>query len=228
MIESARWREIKSFVRREGRMTPLQKQALTLLWPKFGLEIDQRLDLSQVFARSAPCVLEIGFGMGDSLLQLAIQHKDKNYLGVEVHTPGVGALLHQIEVNALTNIRLFKEDVKLVLREVIPDASLDECLIFFPDPWHKKRHHKRRLIQPDFIELLAQKIKPGGILHLATDWQSYAEQMMQVLTESTFKNTENKGEYASSENLRPETKFERRGKRLGHEIWDLVFFKDKT
>ena len=159
---------------REGRLTRGQQQALQELWPRFGLETSTRLDLDRIFGRSAPRTLEIGFGNGDTLLTMAAGEPQTDFLGIEVHRPGVGRLLHELESRALDNVRVIREDAVPVLGNCLPDNSLDRLLLFFPDPWHKKRHHKRRIVQADFIELLAKKIKPGGILHMATDWENYA------------------------------------------------------
>ncbi|NWG86780.1 MAG: tRNA (guanosine(46)-N7)-methyltransferase TrmB [Hydrogenophilaceae bacterium] len=216
-------RGIRSFVLRAGRMGSGQIKALEELGPKFLLPYrPEPLDLAAAFGRTAPKILEIGFGMGDSTAQIAAAHPDLDYLGVEVHTPGVGALLKRIGEQNLSNLRLIQHDAVEVLEHMIPDASLDGVHIFFPDPWHKKRHHKRRLIQPAFVALLARKLKPGGYLHLATDWQDYAEQMLQVLgNEPGLANTAQ--DFAPKPEYRPLTKFENRGLKLGHGVWDLLF-----
>ncbi len=216
-------RGIRSFVLRAGRMGPGQIKALQELGPRFLLPYrPEPLDLDAAFGRSAPKVLEIGFGMGDSTAQIAAAHPQVDYLGVEVHTPGVGALLKRIGEQNLTNLRLIQHDAVEVLQHMIPDASLDGVHIFFPDPWHKKRHHKRRLIQPAFIALLVKKLKPGAYLHLATDWQDYAEQMLEVLGNEPLLANTAEG-YAPKPDYRPLTKFEQRGLKLGHGVWDLVF-----
>ena len=171
-------------------------------------------------------MLEIGFGMGQSLVAMAAAAPEKNFIGVEVHLPGVGRLLHSMEDEGVDNIRVYCHDAVEILNDCIDDASLDTVQIFFPDPWHKKRHHKRRLIQPDFVDLLCRKLKPGGVLHLATDWENYAEQMMEVLSANTqLRNQAGEGEFAPRPDHRPLTKFERRGERLGHGVWDLLFKK---
>ena len=217
-------RKIRSFVRREGRLTRGQQQALQELWPRFGLETSTRLDLDRIFGRSAPRTLEIGFGNGDTLLTMAASEPQTDFIGIEVHRPGVGRLLHELESRVLDNVRVIREDAVPVLGNCLPDNSLDRLLLFFPDPWHKKRHHKRRIVQADFIELLAKKIKPGGILHMATDWENYAQQMLEVAGESTaFRNTAGAGNFSPRPGYRPTTKFELRGRRLGHGVWDILF-----
>ncbi len=216
-------RTIRSFVLRAGRMGSGQQRALEELGPRFVLPYAAApLDLEAAFGRGAPKILEIGFGMGDSTASIAANQPENDYLGVEVHTPGVGALLKRIGAAGLTNLRIVQHDAVEVLENMIPPASLDGVHIYFPDPWHKKRHHKRRLIQPIFVALLASRIKPGGYLHLATDWQDYAEQMLGVLQgEPSLVNTV--ADYAPRPVYRPLTKFEQRGLRLGHGVWDLVF-----
>nr|WP_232019233.1 tRNA (guanosine(46)-N7)-methyltransferase TrmB [Sulfuritortus calidifontis] len=200
-----------------------QIKALEALGPKFLLPYRvEPLDLDAAFGRSAPKILEIGFGMGDSTAKIAAAHPEIDYLGIEVHTPGVGALLKRIGEQNLTNLRLIQHDAVEVLQHMIPDASLDGCHIFFPDPWHKKRHHKRRLIQPGFVALLVKKLKPGAYLHLATDWQDYAEQMLAVLSAEPDLRNSAEG-FAPRPEYRPLTKFEQRGLKLGHGVWDLVF-----
>lgn len=217
-------RRIRSFVRREGRMTPAQKHALETLWPRYGVDPGAvPFDLDQVFGRHAPRILEIGFGMGETLLHMAQTHPANDYLGMEVHRPGVGALLMNLEKAALVNVRVLCADAVEVLRNNIPDATLDAVYIFFPDPWPKKRHHKRRLIQPEFVELLGEKLRVGGLLHLATDWEEYAQHMLAVMTAAPqFRNTAGADQFAPSPGERPPTKFERRGRALGHGVWDLI------
>jgi len=216
-------RAIRSFVLRQGRMSDAQQRAYAGLLDVYGIPYTpSRLDLDAVFNRRAPRILEIGTGMGETTAQIAAANPDKDYLGVEVHTPGVGSLLKQIDALGLSNLRLIQHDAVEVLRDMIADAALDGAHIFFADPWPKKRHHKRRLIQPEFVALLACKLKAGAYLHLATDWQEYAEWMLEVLrAEPMLVNTAQ--DYAPRPHYRPETKFERRGLRLGHGVWDMVF-----
>ena len=226
MVESTDFhRAIRSFVRREGRLTAAQQRAIDELWPCYGVLADgPPLDLDGLFGRSAPRVLEIGFGMGDALAEMAARYPENDYLGIEVHRPGVGRLLQRLADQGSDNVRVFVADATRVLQDRIIDGSLDAVLVFFPDPWPKKRHHKRRLIQPEFVQLLAGKLKPGGRLHLATDWQDYADHMMTVLSGiDLFENVCGPGCYSPRPDYRPMTKFERRGQQLGHEIRDLVF-----
>lgn len=219
-------RTVHSFVIRSGRMTEAQKAARDRAYKLFGLDVQAGLlDKEQVFGRAAPLVLEIGFGMGQSLIAMAKAAPEKDFVGIEVHPPGVGNLLKMIELEALSNVRVYHADARVVLEKCIADGSLDCVQIYFPDPWHKKRHHKRRLIQAEFIDELRPKLKADGILHLATDWQPYAEQMMKVLSAAAgFRNAVGEGLYAS-EHPRPTTKFEQRGQKLGHGVWDLLFRK---
>ena len=218
-------RPIRSFVRRQGRMTDSQERALDELWPKYGLDpAAEMLDLDTLFGRQAPRILEIGFGMGDALAEMAQAHPDTDYLGIEVHRPGVGRLLDRLERQGTNNVRVFCHDAVEILKQQIPDASLDRVLLFFPDPWHKKRHNKRRIVRPDFVQLIQRKLKPGGVFHMATDWQDYAEWMMEIMAGAEgFANQAGPGQYSEKPDYRPETKFERRGLRLGHGIWDLLF-----
>ncbi|MGM0594450.1 MAG: tRNA (guanosine(46)-N7)-methyltransferase TrmB [Pseudomonadota bacterium] len=220
-------KRIRSFVRREGRLTPGQQRAMDLLFPRFGIEAGEApLDLDAIFGRRAPRILEIGFGNGESLAEIAANHPENDYIGIEVHRPGVGHLLMRIEERGLTNVRVMCADAVEVLERQIPDATLDALYLFFPDPWHKKRHHKRRQVRPEWAALVGRKLKPGGLLHMATDWQNYAEQMLQVLDATQgFDNTSQSGDYVTKPDYRPETKFERRGRKLGHGVWDLVFRK---
>ena len=220
-------RHIRSFVLRQGRVTPAQQRACDTLLPRFGIPYTmQQLDLALAFGRDAPRILEIGFGMGDSTATIALAQPKNDYLALEVHTPGVGNLLKLIDAQRLSNIRVIQHDAVEVLRDMLGEATLDGVHIFFPDPWHKARHNKRRLIQAPFITQLVQKLRPGGYLHVATDWQNYAEQILTVLSaEPLLENTvEN---YAPRPAYRPLTKFEQRGIRLGHEVWDLVFRRKK-
>jgi tRNA (guanine-N7-)-methyltransferase len=216
-------RHIRSFVLRQGRVSVAQQRSLDTLLPRFGIPyVEKQIDLNAAFGRAAPKILEIGFGMGESTATIAQAHPENDYLALEVHTPGVGSLLKQIEENKLSNIRIIQHDAVEVLRDMLPDAVLDGAHIFFPDPWHKTRHNKRRLIQAPFVAQLVQKLKPGGYIHVATDWQDYAEQVLAVLSaEPLLQNTA--PDYAPRPAYRPLTKFEQRGIRLGHGVWDIVF-----
>jgi len=206
-------------------MSNAQTRALETLLPRWGIPCRETLlDLDTAFGRNAPKILEIGFGMGDSTAAIAAAHPQNDYLGIEVHGPGVGSLLNQIEALGLTNLRVIQHDAVEVLKHMIAPASLDGVHIFFPDPWHKKKHHKRRLIQPELVALLCDKLKPGGYLHAATDWQEYAEHILTVLSaEPRLANTAMG--YAPKPDYRPLTKFEQRGIKLGHGVWDIVFRK---
>lgn len=218
-------RNIRSFVLRQGRISEAQQRAYDELLPSYSVAYAPALiNLEQVFGRSAPKILEIGFGMGGATAQIAAAHPEQDYLGVEVHTPGVGALMRLLDADQSRNVKIIQHDAVEVLNHMLSEATLDGIHIFFPDPWPKKRHHKRRLIQPPLVSLLASRLKVGGYLHLATDWQEYAEWMLEVLSaEPALKNTAEN--YAPKPDYRPETKFERRGINLGHGVWDLVFTK---
>jgi len=218
-------RSVRSFVVRAGRMGPGQTRALVALGPRFVLPfVAQPVDFAQAFGRTAPLVLEIGFGMGDATAAIAQALPGTDFIGVEVHTPGVGALLKRIGELELTNLRLIQHDAVEVLQQMIAPQSLAGVHVFFPDPWHKKKHNKRRLIQPAFVQLLASRLAPGGSLHCATDWQPYAGQMLEVLSaEPALRNTA--AGYAPRPDYRPLTKFENRGLKLGHGVWDLVFVR---
>jgi tRNA (guanine-N7-)-methyltransferase len=217
-------RTVRSFVIRAGRMTEAQQAARDRMWPRFGLQLGNgMLDASSVFGREADVVLEIGFGMGGSLVEMAKAAPERNFIGVEVHPPGIGNVLKLVEQEQLNNVRVYQADARMVLEQCIADEGLACVQIFFPDPWHKKRHHKRRLIQPDFLDELRPKLKKGGTLHLATDWEPYALQMMALLAaDPHWRNAVGPGLYAT-EHARPLTKFEQRGQRLGHGVWDLLF-----
>jgi len=225
MNDSPTRHPIRSFVLRTGRMTAGQQRAFDRHWARWGLEQDDGLlDYDAVFGRGGPRVLEIGFGMGQSLIEMAGAAPESNFVGIEVHRPGVGRLLHDMAEQQIDNIRVYCHDAVEVLRDCIPRASLDTIQVFFPDPWHKKKHHKRRLIQPPLVAQLVSRLKPGGILHLATDWEDYAQQMMCVLSaEPGLHNDCGEGRFAPRPPHRPLTKFELRGERLGHGVWDLVF-----
>ncbi len=218
-----RQRRVRSFVRREGRLTAGQARALDTLWPHFGLHCDGPVDLDAAFGRRARRVLEIGFGNGEVLLQAAAAHPDQDFIGIEVHRPGVGRLLLGLEAAGLDNVRVFCHDAVEVLAR-LADASVDEIRVFFPDPWHKKRHHKRRLIQPQFIDALAPKLAAAGRLHLATDWAPYAEHMLEVMeARDDFINEAGVGCHTPRPDARPQTHFETRGLKLGHQVFDLLY-----
>ncbi|GIZ53251.1 tRNA (guanosine(46)-N7)-methyltransferase TrmB [Noviherbaspirillum aridicola] len=218
-------RRIRSFVTRAGRLSTAQARALEELGPRYCIPyVKQETDFDTAFGGSAPLILEIGFGMGDTTAAIAAGMPDKHFVGVEVHTPGVGSLLKLIGERQLENLRIIQHDAVEVVTHMVRPQSLAGVHVFFPDPWHKARHNKRRLIQPPFVSLLASRIAPGGYIHCATDWQDYAEQMLQVLgDEPTLRNTADG--YAPRPAYRPVTKFENRGIRLGHGVWDLVFEK---
>lgn len=227
-MQTVQIRKIRSFVRREGRTTKTQKTALETLWPTYGLSVTGKAPLNflETFQREAPVTLEIGFGDGLSLLQMAIDAPEKDFIGIEVYKTGVGNLLSAIEKSDVRNIRVFCADAVEVLEHKILDNSLDTVQIFFADPWPKSRHHKRRLIQSNFIELLVKKLKKGATLHLATDWMDYAYHMMSVISESkAFLNLAGEQAFSKRPSFRPMTKYEQRGLRLGHQTWDLIFKK---
>ena len=216
---------IRSFVTRAGRLSTAQARAIETLGPRFCIPyVKQQFDFNQAFERNAPVILEIGFGMGDTTATIAAGMSDKNFIGVEVHTPGVGSLLKLIGERELENLRIIQHDAVEVVTNMIAPASLAGVHVFFPDPWHKARHNKRRLIQSHFVSLLSSRIAPGGYLHCATDWQEYAEQMLQVLGDEPTLRNSTEG-YAPRPDYRPVTKFENRGLKLGHGVWDLVFIK---
>ena len=218
-------RPIRSFVTRAGRITGAQQRALEQLWPKFGVDFAPGpLDFRVLFGRDAPRTVEIGFGNGENLLSLATTHPERDFVGIEVHRPGVGHLLLALEARALSNVRLICHDAVEVLERQLPPESVAEFLILFPDPWPKKRHHKRRLVQRPFVELLASRLTPAGVLRLATDWQPYAIEMLATLGALPgLENLAADGAFVARPPERVPTRFERRGERLGHEVWDLVF-----
>ncbi len=220
----AQHRRIRSFVRREGRLTAGQQKALDDLWPRFGLSADVVLNPAQTFGRSAPLTLEIGFGNGSSLARMAADDPQSDIIGIEVHRPGVGHLLIELDRQALDNVWVYCHDAVEVLDRCIPDACLDRALLFFPDPWPKRKHHKRRILQPAFVDRIARKLKRGGRFHMATDWEPYAEHMLKIMQSAPdFVNCDTAGGYSERPAYRPVTRFERRGQRLGHGVWDLIF-----
>lgn len=216
---------IRSYVIRGGRMTEAQEKAFAQWWPKFGLSLhDGALDIEATFGRQAPLVIEVGFGMGDSLLAMALAEPEKDFIGIEVHPPGVGRLINEAGKLGVENLRVFLADALDVLDDCMPNECADRFQLYFPDPWHKKKHTKRRIVQPNFVEAVRQKLKLGAVFHMATDWEHYAEHMMEAM--SLASGYSNKcGEYQFSErpSYRPITKFEKRGTGLGHGIWDLLF-----
>ena len=228
MVPDAPERRIRSFVRREGRFTTAQREAWETLWSGRGLEPgEEPLDLARLFPGCDRFALEIGFGMGQSLAELAAREPQTGFIGIEVHRPGVGKLLAAAEQAGLQNLRIVCEDAVPVLRRAIPEASLDLVMLFFPDPWPKKRHHKRRLVQPDFVELVHRKLRPGGLFHLATDWEDYAQHMLEVLGAAPgWRNLAGPGAFSPRPDSRPHTRFEVRGERLGHLVRDLLFVRE--
>ena len=223
-MNEANHRPIRSFVKREGRMTNAQTRALEELMPRYGItELDSQINLDELFQRQAPRFIEIGFGMGRSLLQIAAANPDNDYLGIEVHRPGVGSTLLKIDELGLNNLKVINHDAVEVLKAMIPDNSLDGAYLFFPDPWHKKKHHKRRIVKPEFVQQIHAALKPEGIFHIATDWEDYALHIMELMSSvDNFENVAGTGNY-SDRGDRPLTKYEQRGQRLGHGVWDMVF-----
>ncbi|HCH51798.1 MAG TPA: tRNA (guanosine(46)-N7)-methyltransferase TrmB [Proteus sp.] len=222
-------RRVRSFVRRQGRLTPRQQQALDTQLPIFGIEYKpEPIDFSQVFGREAPVILEIGFGMGTSLVTMAKNSAENNYFGIEVHAPGVGACLATAQEEQVSNLRVMCHDAIEVLNNMIPDNSLKMVQLFFPDPWHKARHNKRRIVQVPFAELILRKLTSEGVFHMATDWQPYAKHMLEVMTSvDGYQNLSETQDYVPRPETRPVTKFEKRGHRLGHGVWDLMFKRVK-
>jgi len=220
-------REIKSYVLRQGKITQGQKNALDQLLPKYGIAYQNtNIDLNTIFNRDSPKIIEIGFGMGHATWQIAKNNTDNDYLGIEVHLPGVGSLLMQVEENNVANLRVIRHDAVEVIKNMIPNNSISGFHIFFPDPWHKKRHHKRRIIQNEFIQLLTTKLVSNGYIHLATDWENYAIWMLEILkAQPQLINQSVTNDYVLRPDYRPITKFENRGINLGHGVWDLVFIK---
>lgn len=222
-------RRIRSFVRRQGRLTKGQQHALDNYWPVMGVEYQpEPVDLVSLFGREAPVVLEIGFGMGASLVTMAESNPQQNFLGIEVHSPGVGACLSTAHEAGVENLRVMCHDAVDVLDKMIPDNSLRMVQLFFPDPWHKARHNKRRIVQAPFAELVLRKLKLGGVFHMATDWEAYAEHMLEVMSSlAGYQNQSATKDYVPRPESRPLTKFEQRGQRLGHGVWDLMFERIK-
>ncbi|MEH6469084.1 MAG: tRNA (guanosine(46)-N7)-methyltransferase TrmB [Porticoccus sp.] len=218
-------KSIRSYVVRAGRMTEAQKAAFTQYWPNYGLSLHSgKLDIDTTFGRSGPRVIEIGFGMGGSLLDMVQAEPEKNFIGIEVHSPGVGRLIHGAGKLGLSNLRVYLADATDVMEDCIEDGSIDRLQVYFPDPWHKKKHNKRRLIQPQFVQEIRSKLKLDGIFHLATDWEPYAEYMMEVMEAAEgYENLAGAGQYSPRPDYRPVTKFEQRGERLGHGVWDLRY-----
>jgi len=228
MTDENKKRPIRSFVRRQGRMTPGQKKAYDELFQKYGLILDEKkLDYKAIFKRQAPVIVEIGFGMGEALLQLAKNHPNENFIGIDVHKPGVGAVLMGIKKDDLHNVKVFCDDAIEILNQKIADESLDGVHLFFPDPWPKKRHHKRRLVSQGFAILIRQKLKLGGYIHMATDWENYAESMLDVMSNADgFINSQGHGQFAKRPESRPLARCEQRGEKLGHQVWDLIFIRE--
>jgi tRNA (guanine-N7-)-methyltransferase len=220
-------RTVRSFVKREGRLTKGQQQALDNLWPTMGLNHpDGLINAQQLFGNDHPLVVEIGFGMGKSLVEMAENSPEENFIGIEVHRPGVGACLSLAQEKGVANLKVYEHDAIEVLADCLPDNSVARVQLFFPDPWHKKKHHKRRIVKPEFIESIRRKLKLGGIFHMATDWQNYAEAMLEeMLAAPGFANLSSNNDYVPRPDNRPLTKFENRGHKLGHGVWDLQFIK---
>lgn len=224
--ESVTPRKIRSFIRRQGRVTPGQQSALQTHWDKYCLDPDTDYDLTAVFGRTAPTIVEIGFGNGDSLAEMAANHPEQNFIGIEVHRPGVGHLILQLEQRKLSNVRIYCHDAIEILEQRIVDDCLAGVHLYFPDPWPKKRHHKRRIVQPEFVDLTKRKLTTGGYFHAATDWEHYAHHMLKVLSAANgLTNSSRIGRFCDRPEHRPMTKFEQRGIRLGHGVWDLIFTK---
>ena len=219
-----RKKSIRSYVVRAGRMTSAQRQAFDGGWSRYGLKLcDGALDTEREFGAKAPLIVEIGFGMGDSLLQMAQAAPDCHFVGIEVHPPGVGSLMNAAAAVEVDNLRLYLADATDVMRECIGAQSVDRLQLYFPDPWHKKKHNKRRIVQPDFVQMVRSRLRLGGVFHMATDWQPYAEQMLETMQQADGFSNCAVSDYAPKPDYRPLTKFERRGARLGHGVWDLLF-----
>jgi len=222
-----REKSIRSYVVRAGRMTEAQRKAFEVSWPVYGLKLaDGAINTDVIFGRTGQKVLEIGFGMGTSLIEMAVASPNTDFIGVEVHPPGVGTLMNSARIEDLSNLRVYLADANDVLEECFATQSIDRLQLYFPDPWHKKKHNKRRIVKSTFVQQVREKLRSNGILHMATDWQHYAEQMMETLSEAEgFENCAGAGQYSERPSYRPITKFEKRGEKLGHGVWDLVFKK---
>jgi tRNA (guanine-N7-)-methyltransferase len=222
-----RQKSIRSYVVRAGRMTEAQRKAFDTSWHFYGLKlVDGAIDTDQVFNRPGQKVVEIGFGMGDSLFEMAKASPETDFIGIEVHPPGVGTLLNRAHMSEIKNLKVYLADANDVIDECLGAASINRLQLYFPDPWHKKKHNKRRIVKPEFIQQIRQKLRPGGVIHMATDWEHYAEQMLETLSDAEgFENCAGPGAYSERPDYRPITKFERRGERLGHGVWDLLFKK---
>lgn len=220
--------EVKSFVKREGRLTNAQAKAIEENWEQMGLSVHQGLlNFDDIFGRSAKRIVEIGFGMGKSLVEMAAHAKDTDYIGIEVHRPGVGACLASAREAELSNLRVFEHDAVEVLKTNIADGTLDRLQLFFPDPWHKKKHHKRRIVQAEFVQKIRAKLKLCGEFHMATDWEPYAEHMLEVMNNAEgFTNSSASHDFVERPDYRPITKFEVRGQKLGHGVWDIIFKRE--
>ncbi len=218
---------IRSYVIRAGRMTYGQKNAFDQWWPDYGLSLfNGKVDVEKCFERNLPLIVEIGFGMGDSLLNMAKVSNSENFIGIEVHPPGVGRIINNAGLDGVKNLKVYMADAIDVLTDCFEDCSIDRLQLFFPDPWHKKKHNKRRIVQPEFVALVFQKLKAGGVFHMATDWQDYAEHMMEVMTLANgYENMASEYMFSNPPPYRSKTKFESRGERLGHGVWDLMFRK---
>ena len=229
MNQAKNLRKIQSFVKRTGRLSKGQSLGLTELWRDYGIDIDKKmLNLEDIFSNQNDITIEIGFGNGDSLLEMAIKQPDMNFLGIEVYEAGVGRLVNEASKKNVSNLRVIKEDAVEVIENNIPDKSISHCQLFFPDPWHKKRHHKRRIVQMSFLDLLSNKLKENGKVHIATAWENYAEHILETLeSHKHFKNCSGAHRYSERPKNRPLTKFENRGQKLGHGVWDIIFTKIK-
>ncbi len=218
-------RKITSFVKRSGRLTEGQRKGLTDLWPRYGLDIEESpINIDHVFKNNHPITIEIGFGNGDTLIEMAENYPERNFIGIEVYEAGIGRTINEANKRKLENLKIINGDAVEVFKNNIPNESFDRLQLFFPDPWHKKRHHKRRIVSEEFLDMIAKKLKIHGIVHMATDWENYAQHMMTTLeTHKNFKNLAGDHKYSLGKNFRPITKFEKRGNRLGHGVWDLLF-----